>query len=90
MTAEIRKFIYFPNDFHNKKPQVIHVDNQWGNEWRGSASLKELEEGRFSFYPMTRCQPYSNELWTACVQWLARRDLLESEYRDLMKRGVRE
>lgn len=83
------KFIYFPNDVYYKKPHVIHVTEKWGNEWRGASVLKDAQEGRTQFYPMKRCQPYSEELWTACMQWLARRDLLESEYRDLMKRGVR-
>lgn len=86
---EFRKFIYFPNDYIYKKPQVIYVADVWGTSWRGSALLRDVEEGRFAFFPMVRCQPYSEELWTACMQWLARRDLLESEYRDLMKRGVR-
>lgn len=87
--TEFKKFIYFPNDYIYKKPQVIYVADKWGNEWRGGPVLKDVEEGRFAFFPMTRCQPHSEELWTACMQWLARRDLLESEYRDLMKRGVR-
>lgn len=85
----INKFIYFPNDYIYKKPQVIYVAGEWGNSWRGSTVLKDVEEGRFAFFPMSRCQPWSDELWTACMQWLARRDLLESEYRELMKRGAK-
>lgn len=84
----ISKFIYFPNDFHNKNPKLIYVVDKLGNEWCGSAVLKDVEEGRFQWFPKIRCQPYSPELWHACMQWLSRRDLLESEYLELMKKGV--
>lgn len=87
--SDIKKFIYFPNDYSYKKPQMIYVVDKWGNEWRGGTVLKDVEDGKTQYYPIVRCQPYSDELWTACMQWLARRDLLESEYRELMKKGVK-
>lgn len=86
--VETTKYIYFPNNFQGKAPKMIYVVDRWGNEWKGSEILTEVEEGRYQFYPIHRCQPYTQELWDACMTWVVRRDLVESEYRGLMKRGV--
>jgi len=56
---------------------------------QGSASEKDIQEGRFQFYPERHCQPYSPELWEACMKWLTKRDLLKAEYEELMKKGVK-
>lgn len=83
------KYIYFPD---NRKPKVIFVREKWvfgGNEeLMGCEGEKDLEDGRFAFYPARRCQPYTEDLWAACAEWVGRRETLEWEYEQLMKKGV--
>lgn len=85
----IEKFIFFPK---NGPPQIVIISGTWTLdetvELVGSANEKDIEEGRFQFYPKRRCQPYSPELWNACMKWISKRDLLKAEYEQLMKKGV--
>lgn len=83
------KFIFFPK---NGPPQVVIITGTWTLdkivELAGSASEKDIEEGRYQFYPKRHCQPYSQELWDACTRWITKRDLLRAEYQELMKKGL--
>lgn len=83
------KFIFFPK---NGPPQVVTIAGTWTLddivELAGSSSDKDVAEGRFQFYPARRCQPYTPELWDACVRWMSKKDLLKAEYEQLMKKGV--
>lgn len=82
------KFIYFPKD---KIPQLVIITNRFtvdGKEdLQGSTSEKDITDGRFQFYPARRCQPYTPELWQACMRWISKWDLLKAEYEQLMKTG---
>jgi hypothetical protein len=83
-----RKYIFFPGRFQKKiDPRVIFVTGEFEEEWRGSDTEQEVREGRFAYYPKSRCQPYSDRLMFLCREWIARRDSLASEYLTLMKKG---
>jgi len=86
--SAVRKFIYFPRMYerHNQ-PYQIHVLDKWGINWRGHASLELLLAREFNYFEINRCQPYSDELWQKCMEWVTERDLLEAKYMDLMERG---
>lgn len=87
--SAIRKFIFFPNNYEaRKKPYVIYVGRYSGDDLIGSNLLKEVQEGRFGFYPRKRCQPYSEALMQAVNEWVARREQLEKDYERLRKKGV--
>lgn len=85
-----QKYIYFEG---NGNMEVIYIIGTWGDgklkEFRGSSSIKDFKDRRFQFYPTRRCQPYSSELWDACMRWCSKRDLLRAEYEELMKKGVK-
>jgi len=90
MSEPIQKFIYFPDRYDKRQePYLIYVNEYTGDELVGSDNLKDVEQGRFAFYPRNRCQAHSVELWDACMKWISRRDLLESDYQKLMRKGVR-
>lgn len=46
----------------------------------------EAEENLFSFVPFGKVKPYSDELWTACQEWINRRTQLGIDY-EVLKRG---
>lgn len=89
--GNVMKFVYFPNTYHRTNtPYVIHVIEKWGNDWKGNPNLDELLAGKFSFYPILRCQPYSDELWEACQELVTRRTQLDADFERLMTKGLRE
>ena len=85
----VQKFIYFPRPHERQgDPYVIYVLDKWGEEWRGNPDPAELLQRQFSTYLIARCQPYSEELWARCQDWIDRRTALNEEFEQLMKRGV--
>lgn len=80
------KLIYFPKRHESSPhPIVIVTDGTlFDGEYKGNQDLGELEKERFQFFSEKRCRPYSDELWTACIEWVARKGLLESDFQKLM------
>lgn len=84
-----RKLIYFPRAYeHNGLPRVIYASETWDNrEWKGSTDPHELEKGRFQYYPIRRCQPYSEALWEKCRAWIQHYEDLRELFQKLMASG---
>ena len=48
--------------------------------WAASSQV-EADEGRFTCLELHKCQPYSDGLWAACENYLARRKQAEVDFR---------
>jgi len=87
--SHLKKMIYFPPGYHRLTyPQIIFVIERWNADWKGNTDAEQLLEGKFAFYADRRCQPYSDELWAACEDLIARRKELDRVFENLMKKGV--
>lgn len=87
--ADVKQMIYFPRKFERKQdPVIVFVIEHWGDSWKGNVELSELLKNKFQFYPLRRCQPYSDELWTSCQAWTRRRQELMDDFAEMMERGV--
>jgi hypothetical protein len=84
----VKNYIYFPKKFErNSDPYVVHVLDKWGTNWRGNVDMEALLRREFAFFEMSRCQPYSDELWARCEMWIEKRTQLDAEFLDLMNGG---
>lgn len=87
--SNVRKMIYFPRAWETRKdPYVVYVIERWGPDWKGNTDYQELLKNKFAFYPLRRCQPYSDGLWAACLRWSQRRQELKDEFEAMMDKGV--
>ena len=87
--SHLKRFIYFPRAHERKvDPYPIFVLDKWGLEWRGNVDSGELLARKFSFYPIVRCQPYSEELWKQCQEWIERRKRLAQDFEILRLKGA--
>lgn len=82
------RLIYFPRSYeHRKDPHILYSDGMvcFSNEYRGTPHLEEFLSGKHGFYPASRCQPYTDELWEAVQKWIVARNELENQLQFLMK-----
>lgn len=87
--SALRKFIYFPHAYQRTNaPYIVYVLDKWGESWKGGRDVEEVLAGKFSFYAITRCQPYSEELWQACLKLIERRTELDKDFETLMTKGL--
>jgi hypothetical protein len=82
------KYIYFPlKDELPKIPYVVFIIDRTQKELRGSADYSEIQEGRYRWYPLSRCRIFSDELMKKCLIWAKRKEELDQSYFNLIKKG---
>lgn len=90
------RFIYFPmkwgDGVRKWKPIEIHLVTYFPGTSRISPRITATpkpptEEEYGSQYRLSRCQPWSFELWARCEAWIAKQNALELEFAAL-RRGV--
>jgi len=87
--SAVKQMIYFPHKMERKQdPKIIYVLERRGNDWKGNTDLQELLKGRFGLFALHRCQPYSDGLWGACLEWMKKKQALEDEFKRMMEKGV--
>ena len=87
----IDKYIYIPTGLEAgmKKgfSKIIYIDTYYPttNQGRGNTDLDELNKGKFDFYSLDRCYPYSDEIWKLCQMHQLKRIDINNEYDKIVK-----
>lgn len=88
MTSPVQ-MIYFPSSYESKKvPYVIFsTGEEFVGECRDTPYLEEFRQGKFAWYEVSKCRPYSKALWKSCLKWIEDKGKLEKRYQEFMKKG---
>jgi hypothetical protein len=79
-------YIYFPTVYEQKRePFIIYVEKHWPDRLQGNPDPLELNNGRFAHFLKARCQPFSEELWAACEEWIRTYKAMQQTLKDLAR-----
>lgn len=92
-TDDIIKMIYIPTGIEpgmkRHHPVIIYIfqkiiiDDRI--ECMGNKNYEELISGRYSFYPYSRCYPFSHSVWNACLKHANQEYQLNIDYENIVK-----